>query len=85
MIDRREKLIAYQSIESLQGYLLVYRDQHWVVAYIRGDDGVWVHHDVPAGHDLWFPCVDLTVPVHALYEGVDMSQFESAPDEPDIR
>lgn len=85
LTDRREKLVAYQTIESLQGYLMVYRDQHWVESYTRNNDGVWVHQDVPAGHDVWFPCVDLTVPVHALYEGVDMTPIESEPDEPNYR
>ena len=85
LTDRREKLLAYQAIESLQGYLMVYRDQHRVESYTRNSDGIWVYEELAAGHDVWFPCVDLTVPVYALYEGVDMSPIEQDPDEPDIR
>ena len=85
LTDRREKLLAYQAIESLQGYLMVYRDQHRVESCTRNSDGVWVFEEFLADHEVWFPCVDLTVPVHALYEGVDMSPIEPDPDEPDIR
>ncbi len=85
LTDRREKLLAYQNIESLQGYLMVYRDQQRVESYTRNSDGIWVYKEVVAGHEVWFPCVDLTVPVHALYEGVDMSRIDPIADDPEIR
>jgi Uma2 family endonuclease len=85
LVDRREKLIAYQSIASLRGYLMVYRDEHRVEAYTRNGEDVWVYQNLSAENEVWFPCVDLTVPVMALYEDVDMSPIVPTADEPDIR
>lgn len=85
LTDRREKLIAYQGIESLQGYQMVYRDEHRIESYTRNGEGVWVYQNLTAEHDVWFPCIDLTVPVRALYEEVDMSPIVPSADEPDIR
>ncbi len=85
LTDRREKLITYQSIESLQGYMMVYRDVHQLESYTRNDDGIWVYQKLNGDQEVWFPCVDLTVPVHTLYENVDMSPIVPDADEPDIR
>lgn len=85
LTDRREKLTAYQSIESLQGYLMVYRDQQRVESYTRNSDGIWVYEKLTADQNVWFPCVDLTVPVHALYEDVDMSPIVPSAEESHIR
>lgn len=85
LIDRREKLIAYQGIDSLRGYMMVYRDDHRVESYTRNDDGIWVYANLTGEQDIWFPCVNLTLPVHALYEDVDMSPIVPSVDEPDIR
>ena len=85
LVDRREKLIAYQSIASLRGYLMVYRDEFRIEAYTRNGDDVWDYANLTADDDVWFPCVDLTVPVMALYEDVDMSPIVPPADEPDIR
>ena len=85
LTDRREKLIAYQSIESLRGYMIVYRDDFRAESYIRNAGGVWTHKTLTGDDDIWFPCVDLTVPVHALYEDVDMSPIVPSAEEPDIR
>lgn len=85
LTDRREKLIAYQSIESLQGYMMVYRDEYRVDSYTRNADGVWVYEKLVDDQAVWFPCVDLTLPVLALYENVDMSPIVTDASEPDIR
>lgn len=85
LTDRREKSIAYQGIESLQGYIMVYRDEHRVESYTRNSDGVWVYQNLTGDQDVWFPCVDLTVPVQELYEDVDMSPIVPSTEEPDIR
>ncbi len=85
LTDRREKLIAYQSIESLQGYMMVYRDVQQVESYTRNDDGIWMYQKLIGDQEVWFPCVDLTIPVHALYEDVDMAPIVPSADEPDIR
>ena len=85
LTDRREKLIAYQAIESLQGYFMIYRDEHRVESYVRNGDGVWIYSSFVDDQDVWFPCVDLIVPVHELYEDVDMSPIPPDEDEPDAR
>lgn len=68
-IDRREKFLAYTSIPSLRGYLLVSQDRRQVELF-RREHG-WnpeVFHDgaVP------LTCLEAMLPLEAVYEGVDL-------------
>jgi Uma2 family endonuclease len=85
LVDRREKLIAYQSIESLAGYFIVYRDQCRVESYTRNHDGIWDYQNLTNDQAVLFPCVDLTISVRALYAKVDMSPIDPSEDDQDTR
>ena len=41
LTDRREKMFAYQEIESLQEYILIEQDKIYAEIYRRRDDGLW--------------------------------------------
>jgi len=66
-IDRREKLLAYQQIDSLEHYLLVDQDTVEVEHYHRTDAG-WVRDILSAGDQLALPMLDLTLGVDQIYE-----------------
>ena len=64
-IDRREKLLAYQSLPSLQAYLLVAQDQPQVTVYRRAND--WQAEHYTQG-EIWLDCLDMTLPVAEIYQ-----------------
>jgi Uma2 family endonuclease len=71
--DKREKLIAYQQVASLQCYLLIAQKERLVKAYLKDEGGNWLVAtfqddqciDVPA-----LPCSDIRLPLGVIYEGV---------------
>ncbi len=69
-IDRREKFLAYQTLESLSEYLLV--DQERIaLALFRRERG-WKPEALASGDVLVLPSVEFTLPVAAIYEGVPL-------------
>jgi Uma2 family endonuclease len=75
VIDRREKLIAYRTLEALRYYLLVAQDAQRVELYERQDDGSWVHTIYEAEGDLEFRCGGLHIrfSLAEIYEDVVFS------------
>lgn len=69
-IDKREKLIAYRQIESLQTYLLVYQDRKLVERHWRDTEGRWQHAQVSEGEQVALECPALTLSVEEVYEGI---------------
>ena len=68
-IDKTEKLLNYTSIPSLQEYLLVDQDKVQVILHRRRAD--WspeVTHGIES--TIHLECVDLTLPLSQLYEGL---------------
>ncbi|MGI9149877.1 MAG: Uma2 family endonuclease [Chloroflexota bacterium] len=45
-IDLREKLLAYRRIESLQAYIVVYRDERRVIRHYRAENDAWFTAEV---------------------------------------
>jgi Uma2 family endonuclease len=66
-IDRREKLLAYQQLESLNDYLLIDQDKREVEHYRRGADG-WVRDILGPGDTLVLPALGLELSVDQIYE-----------------
>ncbi|MBI3776575.1 MAG: Uma2 family endonuclease [Gammaproteobacteria bacterium] len=69
-IDRREKLLAYTSIDSLQEYVLLSQN-HIEVEVHRRVDG-WRGQIVTTG-DVHLQCLSLDVSLAAIYEDVPLS------------
>ncbi len=68
-IDRREKLLAYRRISSLQAYLLVEQERHMVECHYRDIDGAWQNTLTDNG-TVDVPCLDTTISLSAIYAGV---------------
>lgn len=67
-IDRREKLLAYRRIESLQAYLMVYQDQRRVARQWRDEQGAWWQAEVSGEGIVPTPCPELTLTLDEIYE-----------------
>ncbi|MGH8476472.1 MAG: Uma2 family endonuclease [Methylococcales bacterium] len=68
-VDRREKLLAYQTIVSLEEYVLVEQDSKEVTVFTRA--GNWKPLRLLAGDELHLPCVEFSMAMDALYAGVE--------------
>ncbi|MGA7982732.1 MAG: Uma2 family endonuclease, partial [Chromatiaceae bacterium] len=66
-IDRREKLLAYQTIPSLQEYLLVAQDKPRIEIYRHRND--WQPEIITEGA-VSVECLDVDIPIEAIYEDV---------------
>ncbi len=75
IIDRREKLIAYRTLDALRYYLLVSQTSRRVECYEREESGVWRHRILEQDGELRFDCGDqrLTLTLADLYEDVVMA------------
>ncbi|MDZ7750214.1 MAG: Uma2 family endonuclease [Gammaproteobacteria bacterium] len=68
-IDRREKLLAYQTLPSLREYLLVAQDERHVTVYRRRNG--WRAEYFSQG-DIALDCVDEPLAVEAIYTDVEL-------------
>jgi Uma2 family endonuclease len=69
--DRTEKLLAYMNIPSLRVYLLVAQDKQQVEMFYREPEGKWwVQSFDEAEAVIELPCVDISVSLADLYQGV---------------
>ncbi|MFZ5593584.1 MAG: Uma2 family endonuclease [Pseudomonadota bacterium] len=68
-IDRREKRLAYQGIESLKEYVLAAQDKMEIEVYRRVPDG-WEIERFGKGDELHLEAVDLKIPLAEVYAGV---------------
>lgn len=72
--DRREKLLAYMNIPSLQAYMLVAQDRTEVELYYREESGNWWVQVYEKAEDSFIlPCVDQQVTLADIYEDVVFS------------
>lgn len=68
--DRREKRINYQTIESLQEYVLVSQDEIKVEIYRRDKNNNWTVETLGKDDDLQLNSVGLTLTMADIYEDV---------------
>lgn len=69
--DYMEKSLAYQSIASLQAYLVVAQDKSQVDMLIRLEDGSWGLKQFDRLEDeIKLPCLEMTMSVADIYRGV---------------
>jgi len=70
--DRGAKFQAYQTLESLNEYVLVAQDKPFVEQFVRQADGKWTYTSV-AGLEgsLSLPSVECTLNLSAVYDKVD--------------
>ena len=71
-IDLREKLMTYHTIESLQAYLIVYRDRMRIIRHYRAENNAWFDAlHARADDKVPIPCPDLELTLAEFYEGVE--------------
>lgn len=70
-IDRREKLVAYRRLESLQAYVVLYRDQKRAFRHSRDEQGAWRPAEVSGKGLVPFPCPKLELSLDEIYAGID--------------
>lgn len=76
--DRVEKLLAYQTIDSLQAYIMVAQDHASVIVVSKNEQGEWFSHRY-SEHDeqIILPCLDAELPVAQIYKRVVFDQSKS--------
>lgn len=78
VLDRREKLIAYQKLPMLRECLLIAQDEVLVEHYRRLNMREWGFSALRAGDLLELTCVPLVIAVVDLYRGIDFSAPDPA-------
>ncbi|MBE9145239.1 Uma2 family endonuclease [Planktothrix mougeotii] len=68
--DRREKLMNYQTLDSLKEYVLVSQAQMQVEVYRQDDQGNWTIQILGQKDDLTLESVGLTLTMAQIYEDV---------------
>ena len=69
-IDRREKLMAYRRIETLETYLLVHQDEPRVVRNFRDSHGAWWQEELDGEARILLPCPQTELQFPQIYRGV---------------
>lgn len=69
-IDKREKRLNYQTISSLQEYVLISQDEIKVEVYRQDVQGNWIREILGNGSELHLNSVGLTLSMADIYEDV---------------
>ena len=69
--DRGDKFADYQTLDSLQDYVLIHQDQILVERFSRDEDNLWSPTIYRQGDLLKFPSITFTGAVDDLYENLD--------------
>ncbi len=74
-IDRREKLLFYLQIKSLQEYVIVDQDRMNVEVHRRRDDGTWItyYFDEP-DETIELASLELSIPITEIYRRVKFAE-----------
>ena len=72
-VDLREKLVAYQSLESLEAYIVVWRDHMRALEYYRAEERRWFSALHGRGETIRVPCPGAAISMAEIYEGVDLT------------
>lgn len=68
--DQGLKFSLYRRVASLREFVLIDPDTRRVESFRRGDDGLWVLHDMTDAAALALPTIDVVVPMAELFAGV---------------
>ncbi len=70
-IDRREKLLAYQGIETVQTYLVVHQDIMRIERHFRAGEGSWNRADHVSEGVIPLPCLpNARLTLSDIYQGL---------------
>ena len=68
--DRSKKFALYRRIPALLEYVLVDPDTRRVEAFRRNAAAEWVLHDMSDGPALVLPCIEASVPMSEVFDGI---------------
>jgi Uma2 family endonuclease len=71
-VDRREKLLEYQSLNSLQAYLIVWTSERRCLLHTRDGEQGWSSAFHGPHGDVALPCPELRLSLDEIYEGVEL-------------
>lgn len=77
--DRGDKFRDYQSIPTLQEYLLIDSEKISAECYRRGEGRMWLYYPYSAGDAINLESLGITVSIEQLYTGIDFSQSPARP------
>jgi Uma2 family endonuclease len=69
-IDRREKLMAYRALRSVQAYLIVSQTERRVQRHFRDEHGAWWKAEARGQGSIPVPCTNGTLDLDAIYADV---------------
>ncbi|MEJ7813100.1 MAG: Uma2 family endonuclease [Gemmatimonadaceae bacterium] len=72
LTDRREKLVAYRGVPTLQAYLLVEQDRRRVTRHWRDAQGAWGYSVITGEEIVPVPCPRTELTLDLIYEDVTM-------------
>ena len=68
-IDRREKMLNYRKMPSLQAYLIVDQSRPWIERHWRDENGEWRQGGLDRG-EIPVPCPETSLPLDEVYENL---------------
>jgi len=68
--DRRDKLMSYRRIESLQAYLIVFQDERRIIRSYRDAQGAWWDENITEDGAIRLHCPDTVLTTNTVYRGV---------------
>ncbi|WP_414618910.1 Uma2 family endonuclease [Calothrix sp. CCY 0018] len=68
--DKREKLVNYRTLESLQEYVLISQDEIKVEVYRQDNQGNWLMQTLGKNDELHLDSIDLSLTMAEIYEDV---------------
>ena len=72
--DRAEKFLSYQTLESLEEYVLVSQEKAIIEQHIKREDGNWIYQaTIGVESSVTFPSVETTLTLKGIY---DLVEFE---------
>jgi Uma2 family endonuclease len=71
-VDRREKLLEYQSLDSLRAYLIVWTSERRCLLHYRDDEQGWTSAFHGPDGNMALPCPELRLTLDEIYEGVEL-------------
>lgn len=78
-IDRGRKLREYQSIETLQEYVLVSPNEVIIEVYRRNLDGTWQYIDYEAGSQFRLESLGFGCAIDEIYESITLDELMEEP------
>lgn len=68
--DRGDKFTDFQTIQTLQKYVLINSEKQSVECYRRGEGRMWLYYPYSEEDSLWLDSLAIEIPLHDIYAGI---------------